>query len=67
VKIRKAIRRVSEDGRSVLNAVVAANIGETGENGEAVATSVQHAAVVQRSGHIEARTRPTDKESYPND
>ena len=64
MKIRKAIRRVSDDGRSVLNAVVAANIGETGEAG---ATSVQHAAVVQRSGAIEAHPRPTDKESYPHD
>ena len=64
MKIRKAIRRVSEDGRSVLNAAVTANIGETGEAG---ATSVQHVAVVQRSGHAEPRTRPTDKESYPHD
>jgi hypothetical protein len=60
VKIQKVIRRVSEDGRSVLNAAVAANIGETGDAG---AVSVQHVEVVQRNGRTEAHTRPTDKES----
>jgi len=63
VKIQKVIRRVSEDGRSVLNAAVAANIGETGEAG---ATSVQHVEVVQRNGPTEARSRPTHTDLQVN-
>jgi len=60
VKIERVIRRVSEDGRSVLNAAVAANIGETGEAG---ATSVQHVEIVQHIRPHRGAKAPTDKES----
>jgi hypothetical protein len=60
VKIEKAIRRVSTDGTSVVNAAVAATIGEPGG---ASATSVQHVEVVQHGGRTEGRHHPTDKES----
>ena len=60
MKIEKVIRRVSSDGTSVLNAAVAANIGETGG---ASATSAQHVEIVQRNGRTKARPRPREKES----
>jgi len=63
VKIEKVIRRVSADGTSVLNAAVAANIGEPGGSVVASATSVQHAEIVQRNGTAAARQRPSEKES----
>lgn len=55
MKIHKVIRRVHGDGTSALNAVVTANIGETGEAG---ATSVQRVGIVQRHGGSGARKRP---------
>jgi len=63
VKIEKVIRRVSADGTSVLNAAVAANIGEPGDSTAAVATTTQHAEVVQRSSTNPAHQRPSEKES----
>jgi len=63
VKIEKVIRRVSADGRSVLNAAVAANIGEPDGSSEAGATSVQHVEIVQRRSSADnAHPRPNDKE-----
>lgn len=56
MKIEKVIRRVSDDGKSVLNAAVAANIGEPGQTAVATATSAQHTEIRQRH-------RPTEKES----
>jgi hypothetical protein len=60
--LQKVIRRVSENGRSVLNAAVAANIGETGEAG---ASSTQRVEIVQRNGRAARRLVPTDP--APND
>jgi hypothetical protein len=60
--LQKVIRRVSEDGRSVLNAAVAANIGETGE---VAASSAQRVDIVQRKGRATRRLVPTDP--APND
>jgi hypothetical protein len=61
VKIEKVVRRVSTDGTSVLNAAVAANIGEPGGSVEASTTSVQHVQIVQRrSGATRPRSRPND-------
>lgn len=60
MKIEKVIRGVSSDGTSVLNAAVAANIGETGK---ATAIGAQHVEIVQRSGRSQARQHPTEKES----
>jgi hypothetical protein len=59
VKIQKVIRRVSGDGGPAVNAVVAANIGETGN---AEARSVQHVEVIQRKRGVKGRPLPTDKE-----
>lgn len=63
MKIEKVIRRVSADGTSVLNAAVAANIGEPGGSAEAIATSVQHTEIVQRRPTTAAPQRRADKES----
>ena len=60
MKVEKVIRRASADGTSVLNAAVAANIGEPGGSAEAGATSVQHVEIVQRRSHATARRRPTE-------
>lgn len=56
MKITKVVRR-SAGGR-VVNAVVAANVGEAGE--EASASSRQHVEIVQRNGRTEVRERITD-------
>jgi len=63
VKIEKVIRRVSADGTSVLNAAVAANIGEPGGSAEAGATSVQHAEIAQGRTTTAAPRRRSHKES----
>lgn len=63
MKLRKVIRRVSADGKSTLNAVVAANIGEAGDAGPARASASQHVEIIQRNGHTEVREHHTDKES----
>jgi hypothetical protein len=63
VKIEKVIRRVSADGRSVMNAAVAANIGEPGESAVASATSVQHAEIVQGRTTTAGPRRRSQKES----
>ncbi len=59
MKIRKVIRRVNADGTPVMNAVLAATIGESAG---VSATSVQHAEIVQRSHDVPKSNHPTDKE-----
>ena len=60
MKIEKVIRRVSADGSSVVNAAVAASIGEPGSTS---VTSAQHVDVVQHGGRTQVREHPTEKES----
>ena len=64
MKIEKVIRRVRADGTSMLNAAVAANIGEPDGSAQASATSVQNVQIVQRRSSADnAHPRPIHKES----
>lgn len=68
MKIRKVVRRTGGTGGTVMNAVVAANIGESDEGGVsprerdegAVSRSRQDVLIVQRNGRSEVRERDSD-------
>lgn len=53
MRITKVVRRKGGGGASAVNAVIAANVGETGQ--ETRAGSHQHIDIVQRDGHTEVR------------
>ncbi len=58
MKISKVVRRTGQGAAASLNAVVAANVGETGSGTTAV--SHQDVQIVQRAGRTELNARDTD-------
>ena len=61
VKIVKVLRGKGGGGKSTLNGVVAANIGESGQS--TAAHSRQHLEITQRNGHTTVReSSDTDDE-----
>lgn len=58
MKISKVIRRKGPGGSSV-NAVVAANVGES--DSETTASTRQHVQIVQRDGKTEVTEHATDE------
>ncbi len=58
MRISKVVRRKRRGATSVLNAVIAANVGESGQ--DTVARGRQHVEMTQRDGHTEVHEHHTD-------